>query len=371
MHEVRHHHPRAVSTGAGDELRKALVFYYGDARVTPAERGVDVTVPAASGLDERALGEIVRHFLRGHRDVPVKVAAEHAPTTAVDASPPSRDDRVELAGGVYLHGPEWGAAMRHTREAVRRGIADRFDAPSLTGAAQIPRDVLVRAGYYQKFPHLVNTVGRIRPDYWDGVTVAQLRPGQDETLASFYTPSEMVLNPVTCYHVYANAPLLLERYGSDGLFAIEGPVFRHESHNHGPTRLAEFTMFELVRLGGTAAVEREYERLLTVFTEFFASLDLPHRIVSASDAFFGDDPSIARDAQLLSGGKFEVRVPLGDGELSVASVNFHGEVFADAFALRERGVEATCCAGVGLDRLAYALLSYGLIPDGPASPGPA
>ncbi|TQF02418.1 hypothetical protein E6W39_09230 [Kitasatospora acidiphila] len=359
MDRVTYQHPRPIGPGSADELRKALAFYYGRAEVTELSPGVAVAVPAQAGLTEQELADIVRHFLRGHREVSTTVVAEHTPQLSC-ALPD--DDRIAVAGGTYLHGPEWGAAMAGTRRLVYERFAAEFEAPRLTGSAQIQRDTLVRAGYYKKFPNLVNAVSRIRADYWDGVSVARLRPGQLAALDSYYAPSEMVLNPVTCYHVYSNARLLHERYGSGGRYAIEGPVFRHESHNHGPTRLAEFSMFELVRLGGADEVRGEFERLLKAFESFFAGLGVPHRIISASDAFFGDDPSMTRDAQLLNGSKFEVRVPLEAGELSVASVNLHGEVFADAFALRDLGVEATCCAGIGLDRLAYALLSYGLLP---------
>jgi hypothetical protein len=107
------------------------------------------------------------------------------------------DDRIAIGPGTRLQGPEWSAAMDRTRNLIRERLAGQFDAPMLRGTAQIPRDVLVRAGYYRKFPNLVSAVSRIRPDYWDGVSVAQLRPSQLKALESFYVPSEMVLNPVT------------------------------------------------------------------------------------------------------------------------------------------------------------------------------
>lgn len=369
---VRYHHKRAVTAASADELRKALAFYYGSDAVLVRQEDEGVLVEVGSSLTELELSDIVRHFLRGHRDVPVRVIAEHGPAAgaARPVSLPPADDRIAISGGTYLQGPEWGDALERTRQLVYERVAADFDAPRLTGSAQIPREVLLRAGYYRKFPNLVNAVSRIRPDYWDGVTVSRLRPGQSEALASFYEPSDLVLNPVTCYHVYSNALELRRRHGTD-LFAIEGPVFRHEAHNHNATRLAEFRMFELVRLGRSEEVRAEFDRLLDSFCRFFVSLGLPHRVVSASDAFFGDDPSLSRDAQLLNGSKFEVRVPLAEGELSVASVNAHGEVFADAFGLREAaGIEATCCAGIGLDRLAYALLAHGLLPTeaAPADP---
>ncbi|MFJ3600922.1 hypothetical protein ACIPRU_31075 [Streptomyces sp. NPDC090126] len=357
MNGVRYRHERPVSAEAADELRKALAFHHAGATVEPLDKGVEVRVPA--GPTESELGETVRHFLRGHREVPVTVVTEHPGRPGLTCRTPDDDHRVAVARGAYLHGPEWTAAMDRVRRLCRERLAEPFGAPLLSGPAQLPRDVLVRAGYYQKFPNLVNAVARIRGQYWDGVTVSQLRPGQTEARDSFYRPADTVLTPVTCYHVYASAAELKERYGT-GLFGIEGPVFRHESHNHGPTRLGEFRMFELVRMGSTEEVAGDFARMLEAFTEFFAGLGVPHRIVSASDAFFGDAPTMAREAQLLNRSKFEVRVPLGTGELSVASVNAHGEVFADAFGLRELGAEATCCAGIGLDRLTYALLSYGL-----------
>lgn len=357
LNGVHYRHERPVDAGTADELRKALGFYYGDVTVELLDKGVEVVV--AVGPDERELGEIVRHFLRGHREVPATVITDNPGRPGLACALPD-DDRIAVARGAYLHGPDWTAAMDHVRLLCRERLAEAFGAPLLAGSTQISRDVLVRAGYYQKFPNLVNAVARIRDHYWDGVTVSQLRPGQSEALDSFYTPTDTVLTPVTCYHVYANAAELKDRYGT-GTFAIDGPVFRHESHNHSATRLGEFRMFELVRLGSAEEVVHDYERMMKAFTAFFAELDVPHRVVSASDAFFGDAPTMTREAQLLNKSKFEVRVPLGDGELSVASVNAHGEVFADSFGLRDLGADATCCAGIGLDRLTYALLSYGLL----------
>ena len=356
MSQARYCHGRAVGEAAAEELRKALAFYYGEVEVSRTDAGCDVTVHA--DVTEPELAEIVRHFLRGHRDVATTVVAQETGLPGLSCVLPE-DDRIQVAPGTYLQGPEWTTAMEAVRGRVHDQLAAALGAPLIATSAQIRQDVLVRAGYYQKFPNLVSTVARIRPQYWDGVAVANLRPGQQAARDSFYAPAGVALTPVTCYHVYSNAEMLLGRYDT-GLLAVEGPNFRYESHNHGPSRLAEFQMFELVRLGSAVEVATEFQRLLDTFTSFFARLGLPHRIVSASDAFFGDAPTMTREAQLLNRSKFEVRVPLGDGELSVASVNAHGEVFADAFGLRGLGVEATCCAGVGLDRLTYALLSYGL-----------
>lgn len=349
-----------IEEGTLHELEKTLVFFYG--RVSMDEDSEGITVTVLANLTERELWDIVRHFLRGHHEIPSSVVAENRGAPSAHCSLPY-DDRIEVATGVYLQGPDWVRAQEYTRELVHQALGSRFDAPRMQVSALIPRDVLLRSGYYKKFPNLVNAVSRIRGEYWDGVAVAQLRPRQTDAMSSFYVPSDLVLNPVTCYHIYAAASDLIKRHNT-GTFIIEGPVFRHESHNHTATRLGEFTMVEVVRLGTGEEVQGTFRSMVEVFSEFFTGLGLPYRIVSASDAFFGDNPSLARAAQMFNSSKYEVRVPMTDGELSVASVNLHGKVFADSFGFREEGrIDETCCAGIGIDRLAYALKSFGLLPD--------
>lgn len=355
------HFDMAVDGSALRELHKALNFFYGAVEIGTAEPD-GFTVSVDGSLSEDELRGAVRHFLRGHRPIAATVVAEY-PGRPDSAWRPPVDDRVEIVPGAYLHGPDWASAMEVTRVAVRENFGAQFAAPLLTGSTFVHREVLIKAGYYRKFPNLVNAVSRIRPNYWDGVSVAQLRPGQTDALASFYVPSELVLNPVTCYQVYARGRELIERYDTT-LFAIEGPVFRHESHNHDTTRLSEFTMYELVRLGRQEEVRVEFDRFLDAFEKFFGDLGLPFRIATASDAFFGDEPALTQRAQLTSGAKYEVCVPIGDRELSVGSVNLHGGVFAEAFDLSTaREIDASCCAGIGIDRLVYALKSYGISLD--------
>ncbi|MFI9450272.1 hypothetical protein [Amycolatopsis sp. NPDC052450] len=353
---------RALDEETLTELGKALRFFYRD--VALHSDGDSFSVTTANGLPDDDIRRVVTHFLRGHRPVPSKVVAEN--TTSGDrAGELSDDDRVKVADGVYLQGPEWGRITRETEDLVVSFFAEEYGAPHLAVPALIPRDVLLTAGYYQKFPNLVNAVSRIRGNYWDSVTVAGLDGTQTSALATFYEPSDVVLNPVTCYHVYSRAQELLARYDT-GLFTVLGPVFRHESHNHGPTRLAEFSMFELVTMGAAEQTTAYRDRFLASFERLFGEIGLPYRIVTAADAFYGDEPMFKRDAQVRGAGKYEVRIPLPEGELSVGSINLHGSVFTTAFGLDEAGsgIESTCCAGIGIDRLVHAMRLHGVLRTG-------
>lgn len=346
------------------ELEQTLRFFYGAITV---EDGTDggVLVRSSSQLPAVEIQRVVDHFLDGHRPRrPRVIAIGGMAPVAVHTAP--ADDRIPVAPGVYLHGPEWRATMVDTRGLVRRHFAEEVPAPHVTGSALISRAVLLAAGYYRHFPNMVNAVARLRNNYWDGVSVAQLGPDQGDELSSFYVASDVVLNPVPCYHIYSQAHELVHRYGSTR-FTIEAPAFRYESHNHGKTRLAEFSMFELVSMGTVEAVAMEHRRFVGSFERLFQKLRLPYRIVTASDGFFGDDPASKRGAQLSCGSKYEVRVPVDDGELSVGSINRHGKVFVNAFGLGALGpIQETCCAGVGFERLSYARRYHGSQVDGDA-----
>jgi len=358
--DVTYRHPSPIGGEAGQELLKALAVFYAEPSLALDGDETVVSITGATELRPAELGAIVRHFLRGWREQPqVELRRVAARETLLNAE--SVDDRRIIAPGAYIAGPRWTNAKALLRQKIIDTLPARANAPFLTVPSQIPEDVLLRAGYFEKFPHLVSPIAHLRPDYWDQVSVAALRRNQDSARQSFYVNSGTVLNPVTCYHVYANAHALnKDNVSSNGSYAIEGSVFRHEGRSLGPTRLSEFTMFELVNLGTESVVEMKANEFRVFFEDFFNGLGVPYRTVSASDAFFGDEPSLRRTSQIQSRSKYEIRIPLADQELSVASVNMHSDAFVDPFNLGDLGVEATCCAGIGVDRLLFALSAHGL-----------
>jgi len=359
---VTYRHPSVIGGEAGQELVKALAVFYTSPRLSVVDGTTFVSISEPTDLSPAGLEAIVRHFLRGRREqseVELRPLSSYRPPLAASLT----DDRSETGPGIYLAGPQWTSAKAWLRRQIVGMLPARVGATFLEVPSQISEDVLVRAGYFEKFPHLVSAIGHLRPEYWDQVTVSALRREQTSARRSFYETSNTVLNPVTCYHVYSNAHTLQRQNNqSNGLFAIEGSVFRHEGRSLGPTRLSEFTMFELVKMGTVPDVEDSAEAFRLAFEHFFDQLSVPYRIVSASDAFFGDEPSLRRSSQLRSHSKYEIRIPMADGELSVASINRHSDSFVEPFGLQTLGVEATCCAGIGIDRLLSALQAYGLAP---------
>lgn len=364
---------RAVDGSTADELRKALSHLYDGAAVELSREGRRVSVTIADGESGESLSRVVEHFLRGHREVPTVIVHDRRPDGPAadgrDHASPAYDDRIATSSGAYLQGERWLGDLSAVRSFVHERLVARFGAPVLQTPALIDERVLVAAGYYASFPHLVNTVHRLKSDYWSGVEVSRLTHDQHDARRAHYEAAGVALTPVTCYHVYAQAADLLARHGT-GLFQITGPVFRHEGGNHDATRLAEFSMTEMVGMGTAAEVADHHRRLLECFVELLEDLDIPFYVATASDPFFGADPSLQRAAQLLGAAKYEVRIPLpGSGDLSVGSINRHAGTFVRAFELADLAdVEETCCAGIGLERLTYALAAYGRVPRETTAP---
>src|SRR5690349_4893799 len=101
------------------------------------------------------------------------------------------------------------------------------------------------------------------------------------------------------------------------------------------------------------------------------SLGLPHRVEQASDPFFGRGGKLMAMSQLEQSLKFELLIPVRQGENPTAcmSFNYHRDHFGSAWGLRSasEGTAHTGCVAFGVDRLALALFAvHGL--DIPAWP---
>ena len=179
---------------------------------------------------------------------------------------------------------------------------------------------------------------------------------------------EACLSPALCYHVYhlfegRTVPLLGTAY------SVCGRCFRYESSNITDLRrLWEFTMREVVFLGGRTAVLEARERTIDMMSEFINSHRLAGEIRTASDPFFAAPDNLSKTYfQLSSDSKFEVSLMLAGGErIAVGSHNYHSDFFGRVFHtdLETEGPMHSACVGVGLERWVYAFLEqHGSVPS--------
>lgn len=339
----------------GDEFcetaRTIIAHYYRDVSIEIIGDSIVVSSGSVNAAEKAA--DVVTHLLRTYRPAVERMIVPPDPT-ATGIALCGCSGRFESLPGFFINGLGWVDEMQDILGRLR----NRFSA--LTGGRHfvvpsvISTEVLAQAGYLNKFPQAVSHIYRLPSDYWQTATAstAVYKSGDESRNLEH---GRAALNPVTCFQALSKAELFVETPPST--VSIEGNVFRHEGQRHDPSRLGEFSMFELVHFGDASSCADFFDHAVKSFYAIFSEYGLPIKAVTASDAFFGEEALLRRRMQIVSGGKVEFRVLLKDGsELSIASVNLHRDFFVRAFDLAATcGIGETACAGIGLDRLIMCL----------------
>lgn len=240
------------------------------------------------------------------------------------------------------------AALRCAVDAMAAGETDEvFAAPPV-----IARATVERAGYVRSFPHLLGSVHCFGGDRRDWQQLVKLADGGDWHRAQQIT--DLVLLPAACYHVY---PLWTDQVRRlDRPVCVHATCFRQEATDE-PGRLRSFRMTEIVRAGQPEECLRWRDEWRDRLAAWLTDLGLTAVAEVADDPFFGPGNRLLREAQRDQQLKWELRVPVADGQpQAVASCNYHLDHFGTAFGITLRGGPAhTACVAFGLDRLVLAL----------------
>ena len=262
-------------------------------------------------------------------------------------------DRGRVAFGPVLTRLQQGLARRFASMGEALGCLP-YAFPSLLTLAD-----LRRTGHLESFPHAVSFVSHFREDL-EVLTAyaARLRRGApDAPAAGELAEAGCVLSPTVCYHAYRALEGAALPESGKALWAV-GKCFRYEAGNlTGIDRLWDFTMLELIFLGGRSGVLAQREALLRETAAFARQAGYAFTLETANDPFFADGYAAKRLYQEIHELKFEMRLALphrGD-DLACASYNAHRDFFGTRFSLAAGGAPAhTACVGFGLERWVYA-----------------
>lgn len=327
----------------------------------PAERGAELTESL------RSLANRTQRALRSlQRKVVFRSSEMDAPAFACPADLP--DVHFLGLGQVAMEGIP--LALFRYFDRVFEGFGSPWRATPLSTPTLIPSRVLARCDYFRSFPQYVTFAAHLKED----VEIVDRFRARHETaddiddaaLADMDKP-EACLSPAVCYHVYhlyegRTIPPLATVYG------ICGKCFRFESSNlKDLRRLWDFTMREVVFMGGRNEVLEARDRSMEMMAGFLREHRLAGEIRTASDPFFIAPDAVSKTYfQLSSDSKFEVSLLLpGDERLAVGSHNYHSDFFGRAFQV---GVEGggpmhSVCVAFGLERWVHGFLQqHGLDP---------
>lgn len=211
-----------------------------------------------------------------------------------------------------------------------------------------------RAGYAESFLNLLGAVHAL-PDQTPAG--AGLPPSAADGGAEAFAPTDVVLIPAMCYHVYPS--LAGQCIAGPIAFDLSGYCYRHESTDE-LGRLRAYRVRERVFLAAADAALAWRDEQLRRAGAFLRDLGLPVWAETAADPFFGRGERLMRAAQLEQKLKFELVGQLygGDPGTALASVNYHKDHFGAAFdiAVAGEGTAHSACLGFGLERIVLALI---------------
>jgi seryl-tRNA synthetase len=353
---------------AREEILKQAAFISKDITGTRfSEDGLEIvfSAPADRGPDlVNSVQTLAQRIQRTLRSLQRKVVFRSPEVDDVHFSDHVDMSQVHFLGTGQVAMEGLPLALFRYFDRVFEGFGTPWSARPLMTPTLIPSRVLARCDYFRSFPQYVTFATHLKEDV--GVVDAfrtrhQTVDEVDEAALADMDPPEACLSPAVCYHVYhlyegrTIAPL-------GAIHGICGKCFRFESSNLSDLRrLWDFTMREVVFMGGRNEVLEAREKSIQMMSDFLREHRLASEIRTASDPFFiAPDAASKTYFQLSSDSKFEVSLLLPEGErLAVGSHNYHSDFFGRVFHVDvEEGGEPmhSVCVAFGLERWVYAFL---------------
>jgi seryl-tRNA synthetase len=188
-------------------------------------------------------------------------------------------------------------------------------------------------------------------------------------LLTYLDPPQQMCRSAIClssYPQFAGKTLATSDYETWTTF---GKAFRNEASNvTSLERLYEFSMREIIYFGDRDFVAQRLTACLDWFKTIMSEWNLCGNIQTANDPFFAEKIQALQFYQLAEQSKFEIRWwnPTSGNNVSVGSINNHGNHFSKAYKIRlsDGQFATTGCVGFGFERLIFLFLSqFGLNPQ--------
>jgi hypothetical protein len=374
--------PRPIDAELAAEVEKQAVYasaHLRRIRVIESGTAVEVQADASESEVRPKVERYLQAMVARYRKVAGKVYHQ---THRVDRQPlecnvyaglRERGWVLELGlGQVGLAGPALQLA-RYLDERWRRLGTEGFAAAEQSYPALIDSDVLRRCGYFTSFPHAVSFVVHLSEDF---DAIEEFRGANQDAPRlvvprpeAFATPV-VCAKPATCYHCY----LGLEGRsiaGAGQAFTAVGKCFRYESKNTvGLDRLWDFTMREIIFVGGDRWVSERREQAVACVLEQLGEWDLDCRIETANDPFFASTYASKTFWQMRGDLKYEMRLAIepdaegNERRIAAGSFNLHENFFGQTFSIGCEGSPAfTGCTAFGIERWVLAMFTqHGFAP---------
>ncbi|WP_370749224.1 hypothetical protein [Eubacterium sp.] len=237
-------------------------------------------------------------------------------------------------------------------DAVFKGFLDGKKYNNFYVPAMIDGDVLQKCGYFESFPDQISAVACVKDD-----SIEEIMSGKELDTTRVELRNKY-LTPSACLHIY---PMLCGKKIVDNeIITTKARVYRCEKSGFEElTRLWDFSVREIVFVGTEEFVKENLEDMKNKAFKMAKKISSDVMLEVAHDPFYkGHRNQIKAMLQTKNEQKYELRIPIGDRDVSVASFNFHGHHFSVPFNFDDERKIVSGCVGFGIERWVAACKEY-------------
>jgi len=307
---------------------------------------------------------LVKGMITGWRTVPVEVLfdrREKSPTFSAPIWPKLIENgwvQTLAPGQVAIQGLPLRLLEYFDRNFIT--LARQLGATAVRYPQMIAIDALEKCQYFSSFPHHVTFCSHLREDL-DVITefaTAQERNAGHSFDTGLHRPS-YIANPAVCFHAYHS--LSGRALSGPRTLTTVGRCFRYEgSAMTSLERLWDFTMREIIFIGLKEDVLARRTQTIEALSQLMEVWDLHAWIETANDPFFVTNYVAKKYHQLITNGKYELRLtlPWSGASVAAASFNYHDGFFGQSYDVSVSGKTMhTGCTAFGLERWVFAFLA--------------
>ena len=290
-----------------------------------------------------------------HNDVPIRYAQD--PQPALEAA----GQVIPIQPGFYTLQGDFLRVFQAVNRATLH-MATLVNAIEQEHPAVWPVRLFKMIDYFHEFPHQMILCAPVKDDFASRSMFSKLyRKDQDfETVPmdTLMADASYGLQPAVCDCCYYS--LEGTKAQQDTHYTTVNKVFRNErSATNRLDRLTNFTVRDIMFVGGEEFVLEARERLIELLSDFLTDLKLNAKIETANDPFFANDSAMKTVFQNAHRLKYELlaAIPHLGKDIAVGSINLHTDFFGKAFDIKraDGSTAHSGCIGVGMERMTYAL----------------
>lgn len=309
--------------------------------------------------------QTMKHLLFISRSVDKNLLFERKLDNLHDQNPQqileARGDVMRIAPGCYGLQGNFLKVCKSFQSQVM-ALAQRYGAIEQEFPVLWPVEMLKSINYFSDYPHQIILTATPQESNAARLAFADKYKKSNDferiELDGQMEPAAFGLSPMVCGCCYYT---LRNRHSvENAIYTTFNKVFRNERSNiDSLDRLTTFSVRDIVFTGDSEFVLHTRQRLIDDIITLLQQWNIDCKVETANDPFFSNEAMYKNVYQYKHRTKYELlaRLPFCDRYIAIGSINLHEDYYGKNFDIHSAsgGHLHSGCAGIGFERLTYAL----------------